>query len=169
MHDLQESLSVVCCPATPALLEQIWARTIARHPDDPRWEFWREEALLNNRTGRSQTFLVIADGIPVGEGTLLFSPECGAIRGRTALADGKTVTNINALRIEKAYEGQGHISRLVRLMEEAARAQGYRRISIGVEEQELRNRAIYHHWGYRDLLFRELEDGEPVLYYEKKL
>lgn len=167
--NLLKSTRITYCPATPTLLEQLWARTVARHPEDRRWRVWREEALYNNRTGRSQTFLILADGVPIGEGTLLFSPECSAIRGRLALADGKNVTNINALRIEKAWEGNGYISGLVRLMEETAREMGYQRISIGVEEKELRNQAIYRHWGYEDFLFREVEDGEVVLYYEKKL
>lgn len=61
---------------------------------------------------------VIHNGRPVGEGTLLFSPECSAIRGRTALADGCRTANINALRIRKKHKGKGYISALVRMMEQ---------------------------------------------------
>ena len=155
--------------ATESLLKDIWAKNIAANPGDARWVSWREEALANNRSGRSKTFLVLFRGEPVGEGTLLFSPDCSAIRGRTALADGRTTVNINALRIEKAHEGKGHISRLVALMERYALDRGIQTLTIGVEAAETRNLAIYLHWGYNAFVHAENEEGELVLYYAKRL
>lgn len=35
------------------------------------------------------------------------------IAGRKVLCDGEKIANINALRIQKRYEGQGHISKLI--------------------------------------------------------
>jgi len=79
------------------------------------------------------------------------------------------VANVNALRIEKAFEGQGHISKMVRLMEDFARERGCEELTIGVEARRARNLAIYLHWGYRRLVHCETEDGELVLYYAKPL
>lgn len=155
--------------ANETALKRIWEKNIAANPGDNRWAAWGEQALADNQSGKSRTFLVFADGEPVGEGTLLFSPECGAIDGRKQLADGSTIANINALRIEKAFEGQGHISRLVRLMEQEARDRGYRTLTIGVEAAETRNLAIYLHWGYDRLVMSAEEDGSLVLYYAKEL
>lgn len=156
-------------PATPEDLERLWAYNIESHPGDDRWVRWKTEYIGYNCTGAGRTFAVLADGVPVGEGTLLFDPACSAIEGRQVLADGKTVANVNALRIQKAHEGAGHISALVRLMEQTARELGYTRLTIGVDACETRNRAIYEHWGYTRLLFSEMDDGELVLYYEKEL
>ncbi len=47
---------------------------------------------------------------------MLLSPTCSAIAGRKVLCDGKATANINALRIQKAYEGKGHISKLIRAL-----------------------------------------------------
>jgi len=162
-------MEYVCRPATMEDLERIWEKNIRHNPGDERWASWREEYMSYNRTGMALTYVVVCDGEPVGEGTLLFSPECGAIAGRTMLADGMQVANINALRIEKAHEGQGHISAMVRLMEAEAARRGYRRLTIGVEEKEERNQAIYRHWGYERLVLTEVEDGETVYYFEKDL
>lgn len=85
------------------------------------------------------------------------------------MADGETVANVNALRITKEYEGQGHISTMVRRMEQYALAQGYHRLTIGVDARETRNLAIYLHWGYCDFVMAAEEDGELVLYYAKEL
>lgn len=156
-------------PATEEKLVQIWDQTIAANPGDDRWVQWKENALQDNASGRSLTFLVLCNSRPIGEGTLLFSADCGAVHGRKVLAEHGITTNINGLRIEKAYEGQGHISRLVREMEAHARKNGYKRITIGVEAKETRNLAIYLHWGYTNFLLSEEEDGELVLYYGKKL
>ena len=152
-----------------ASLEKIWQHNIDRNPGDERWVRWKDEYIQMNVDGALRTFLVLCDGEPVGEGTLIFSPQSMAVVGRPMLCDGSAVTNLNALRIEKRFEGQGHISRMVKLMEDHARDLGYKTITIGVEAKEARNRAIYDHWGYRTLILTEEEDGETVLYYSKPL
>ena len=160
--------------ATIQDLERLWNTNIAENPDDPRWASWKQEYISINQTGKACTFAVVIDGEPVGEGTLLFSPDCSAISGRTDLAAssaiaGNVTANINALRIRKPYEGQGHISTLVRLMEAYAAEHGITRLTIGVEAKETRNLAIYLHWGYTDFVTHAIEDGELVLYYAKNL
>lgn len=155
--------------ATSEILEQIWNKSIQDHPGDLRWFKWKEAYIADNLSGRSKTFLVLADGIPVGEGTLLFSPQCSAVVGRPLLADNRTVANINALRIDKAYEGQGHISKLVKMMEIYAQNHGYQKITIGVEAKETKNLAIYLHWGYQQFVISEIEDHTLILYYAKTI
>lgn len=155
--------------ATAEDLETIWNRNLAEHPQDLRWCAWKEEYIAINRSGDAVTFVVVCDGEPVGEGTLLLSPSCSAIGGRTVLADGKRAANVNALRICKAYERIGYVSAMVRKMERYAAALGYTRLTIGVAAKETRNLAIYLHWGYTEFLMSELEEGELVLYYGKNL
>ena len=150
-------------------LESLWDANIAENPDDPRWRQWKAEYIGYHQSGKGATFAVVSGGMPVGEGTLLFSPECGAVGGRRALADGLTTANVNALRIRKTHEGRGHISKLVRLMEQYARERGFARLTIGVEARETRNLAIYLHWGYDVFVTSAMEDGELVLYYAKEL
>ena len=150
-------------------LEYLGNKNIEKHSSDPRWAVWKEEGICNHQSGRTKVFVVLYDGVPVGEGTLIFAPECSAIAGRTVLADGDSIVNVNALRIEKVHEGQGHISKLVRMMEAYAAEQGYQEITIGVEAKETRNLGIYLHWGYRTFVMSEFEDGDLILYYGKKL
>lgn len=150
-------------------LEKIWQKNIDRHPGDERWVRWRDEYIAINEKGLGVTFIVFADDDPVGEGTLLFDPGCKAISGKTALADGRSSVNLNALRIEKEHEGKGLVSAMVKSMENHARNLGYETITIGVDECEARNRAIYEHWGFTNFILEEIDDGELVLYYGKTL
>ena len=155
--------------ATPQDLETIWNKNIADNRADARWEHWKEEYIRYNQTGMAQTYVVVCGDEPVGECTLILSPECNAVRGRLCLADGKRVANINALRIAKEYEGQGHISKLMTCVEEAAKAQNIQVLTIGVEAKETRNLGIYLHWGYDEFVMSETEDEELILYYRKEL
>ncbi len=150
-------------------LETIWDTVnIADHPGDDRWVRWKDQFIGYNRTGMGVTFVTVIDGKPVGEGTLLLSPDCKAVAG-TPLLCNETSVNPNALRIRKEHDGQGHISAMVRLMENWAREQGYQYVTIGVEAAEARNLGIYLHWGYTRFLCHEVEDGELILYYAKAL
>lgn len=156
-------------PATSQDLEAIWNKNIADNPEDERWVHWKEEYIDYNKTGMAQTFVIVRDEEPVGECTLILNPECKAVRGRLELANGKDIGNINALRIAKEYEGQGHISKLMECVEDYAKEQGIMALTIGVEAKETRNLAIYLHWHYDTFVVSEVEDGELVLYYSKAL
>ena len=155
--------------ATAEDLEIIWDYQIETNPDEPAWIRWKKQFIDDNRSGAAATFVAVVDGVPVGEGTLLFSPDCKAIRGRLELADSKTVTNINALRIREAYEGKGYISALVKFMESYAQEHGYTQITIGAEAVHARNLGIYLHWGYDKFVMSEGEGEELTLYYSKTL
>ena len=150
-------------------LEEIWDQNIRDNPEDPRYIRWKKQFIDDNLSGIAATFVVLSGDEPVGEGTLLLSPDCRAIRGRTCLCDGKTSANINALRIRKEYEGQGHISNLMKEMEAYAKRIGIQRLTIGAEARETRNLGIYLHWGFDKFLLCETEDEEPILYYGKDL
>ncbi len=150
--------------ATRADFDALWDRNQRENPHEPMWPVWRQRFRERIDRGQAITFCVVLDGDPVGEGTLELNT------GKDSrLCDGKNNAYLAALRIRKEFEGQGHISRLVKMMEDRARVLGYQRITIGVEAQETRNRAIYTHWGYVNLIMEENQDGEQVLYYAKKL
>lgn len=155
--------------ATMEDLETIWNRSIAENPGDDRYIRWKKQFMDDNASGAAATFVIVADDVPVGEGTLLFSPDCRAIRGRTCLADGKVTANINALRIQEKYEGQGHISALMKEMERYAKSIDITRVTIGVEAAETRNLGIYLHWGFEQFIMHEIEGDALVLYYGKDL
>lgn len=155
--------------ATKEDLEQIWDMNIEDNPNDERWVKWKDQYISYNLENKAITFIVLYNGKPVGEGTLLLSSECSAINGRKELADGEFIANINALRIRKEYEGQGHISKLIKLMEDYASNLGIKELTIGVEAKETRNLAIYLHWGFDSFVCNNTDDGELILYYRKKL
>lgn len=150
-------------------LDRLWNRNIAENPEDERYIRWKKQFMDDNASGAAATFVVLSDGDPVGEGTLLLSPACRAVRWRTALCDGNTTANVNALRIRQEFEGRGHISALMKELTAYAKSVGITRLTIGVEPCEARNLGIYLHWGFDTFLMAEEEDGALVLYYGKDI
>lgn len=155
--------------ATQNDLEYLWDKNISENKNKTQWRKWKKQFIDDNQSGKALTFIVCHNDVPIGEGTLLFSPDCNAISGRQILADNKKTANINALRILKAYEGKGHISKLVKEMENYALNNGYSYLTIGVEASETRNLAIYLHWGYTEFVMSDFDDDTLVLYYRKSL
>lgn len=85
------------------------------------------------------------------------------------LCNGKDRANMNAFRIEKQFEGQGHVSRLVKMAEAYAKERGISYLTIGSEAKESRNLAIYLHFGYTTFITSFVEDGDLVLFYGKEI
>ena len=46
------------------------------------------------------TFVVLNNDEPIGQITVLFSPECSAVKNRPLLCNGIKTANMNAFRIE---------------------------------------------------------------------
>ncbi|MGM9679954.1 MAG: GNAT family N-acetyltransferase [Eubacteriales bacterium] len=155
--------------ATLQELHMLWDYNIEKHPDESCWGIWKKEYIDYNRSGKAITFAVICRGEPIGEGTLILSPECRAVAGKSILCDGKETANVNALRIRKEYENQGHMSEMLRAMESYAVQLGLSKLTIGVEADQKRNLSIYRHWGFTDFLLSVGEDDARVLYFGKKL
>ena len=143
--------------ASMADLDLRWDINIANNLGDKRWVAWKSEFIEKNKNNEIKTFVVLYDGRPIGEGTLVFSSQS---------------VEINAMRIEKQYEGKGHISKLVKVMEQYAKDKGYEIATIGVEAKETRSMSIYFHWGYDTFInseISEIEEEGLILFYSKKL
>ena len=144
--------------ATLAELDARWNKNIVDNEGDDRWVAWKEISIKNHKADKAITFVVLHGKDPIGEGTLIFSMQN---------------VKINGLRIDAPHEGKGHISKLVRLMEQYAKDNGYTTSIIGVEPKETRNLAIYLHWGYdtfdKLVITDPKEEEGLILYYSKKL
>lgn len=155
--------------ATNNDLEEIWNKDIQNNPNEECWIRWKEQYINYNKNGEATTFVVLDESEPIGQITVLFSPNCSAVKGRPMLCDGKFVANMNAFRIDKKYEGQGHISKLVKMAEKYAKEKGIKHLTIGSEAKESRNLGIYLHFGYTEFVTHIIEDDELIVFYKKDI
>lgn len=81
------------------------------------------------------------------------------------VANGKEIGYICNLYVEPKYRGNGIGSALVNCVKEYAAKNGFSKISLGVEESELRNVKLYNALGFtnkikvtdRDMIFRDTD------------
>ena len=150
-------------------IDELWAYNMSSHPGDERWVRWAREYKEYYRKNWAQPFAVIIDGVPVGEVSILLDGRVKAANNDSRLVEMPTRANLNALRIRREFEGKGYVSAMVKYAENWCVQRGITTMTIGVDESETRNRAIYEHWGYTQFLFDEMDEGERVLYYAKNL
>ena len=126
--------------ATLEDLEQVWNKDIDRHPNDERWSRWKAEYIEYNKNNEAKTFVAInKNGEVISQLTLILKGNVKAVKDRPKLCDGKNIANFNAFRTDKIYQGQGHISKLVKFAEDWARKNLIKKITIGVEASNSKN------------------------------
>jgi len=129
---------------------------IAENSGDNRWGIWKKQSINDNKSGKVKTFFALLGKEIIGEVTLIFEK-----------------SELNALRVNKEYEGKGVASELVKFVENWAIGRGIKYLIIGVEPCEVRNMQIYFHWGYTDFVESKHEtlinEEILVLYYKKDL
>lgn len=139
-----------------------WDDEIALHADQRNWITWKDEAIRGFLEGRSIPWYGFLDGEIICEATAVPDP-----------AESGTV-ELCAFRTVIAFRGQGYFSKLMALMLKELKRRGFTQAVVGVEPGETRNRAIYHHWGFDELIRTGTEtypDGTviQVEFYGKRL
>lgn len=155
--------------ATIEDLEKIWDKDIQENLNDNRYIRWKDEFIEANKLGNIATFVVFDDDDPIGQASIVFNKGNIKVDCNSLLCDGKERAYVSTLRIDKKYEGQGHISKLVKMAEKFAKNKGIKALTIGVEAKESRNLAIYLHFGYTKFITSVVDDGELILFYEKNI
>ena len=155
--------------ATIEDLNKIWDKDIKDNSGEEVWVKWKKQYIDSNKNEECATFVVLNNDEPIGQISVLFSPNCSAVKNRPRLCDGKEIANMNAFRIDKKYEGQGHISKPVKMAEQYAKDKGIKYLTIGSEAKESRNLGIYLHFGYTDYVTHIIEEDELILFYKKKI
>ncbi|MDD4111386.1 MAG: GNAT family N-acetyltransferase [Clostridia bacterium] len=156
--------------ATIEDLNNVWDKEIKQNSDDKRYIEWKKTFIKNNVENKCKSFVISQGNKIIGQGTLILSSDCFDQKGRSSLCNGKDKGNISALRIDKEYEGQGHISKLIKVIENYAKQIGLTYLTIGAEAKESRNLSIYLHWGYNKFLMYEIDKSNSlILFYGKKI
>ena len=67
-------------------------------------------------------------------------------------ADGETTVYLCAFRVHKDYQGKGYGRQLIEHVLDVLKDTGYKFVTIGVEENELRNQKIYEKLGFDKII-----------------
>ena len=161
----------ICKIANEEEMNTKWDYEIEHADDKENWITWKNEHIARFKNGYSIPYYGLYDGKIISE--------CTAFINNTFIQDSDgliddTTAYLGAFRTIEEYQGQGYFSKLFKYMIEDLKKRGYKRVTLGVEPTELKNKAIYTKYGFTEHIKDAVDtypDGTKVLveYYGKNL
>ena len=105
----------------------VWEKDIAKRPHKKaEWEAMRDVYIPAFKDKQLTTFIAKDGEEIIAQISVVADPNFKEVKGLEGLCNGKTIAHMNAFRCDKKYEGQGHISKLVKMGEQWAKEQGFK-------------------------------------------
>ena len=139
--------------------------------DKDNWIIWKSNAIERYNKNLSITYIGLLNGVIICECTAAI--DASIVQNSEGLVNDKTAY-LFAFRTIEEYQGQGYFSKLFKYMIEDLKSKGYERVTLGVEPEELKNKAIYTKYGFTEHI-KEAKEVYPdgtiidVEYYGKNL
>jgi ribosomal protein S18 acetylase RimI-like enzyme len=162
----------ICKIATLDEMNEKWDYEITKNADDrENWTLWKKENIERYKKEYIIPYYGILDGKIICECTAAINSS--VVQNSSDLIDDKTAY-LTAFRTVDEYQNQGYFSKLFKFMIEDLKEKGYERVTLGVEPEEERNKAIYTKYGF----IEHIKDGKEsypdgtlidVEYYGRKI
>ena len=162
----------ICKIATLDEMNEKWDYEITKNADDRKnWTLWKKENIERYKKEYIIPYYGILDGKIICECTAAINSS--VVQNSSDLIDDKTAY-LTAFRTVDEYQNQGYFSKLFKFMIEDLKEKGYERVTLGVEPEEERNKAIYTKYGF----IEHIKDGKEsypdgtlidVEYYGRKI
>ena len=168
----------ICKIANLEEINKKWDYEIEKHPEDSRWKVWKKQFVESVKQGRRICYYGILDGNIISEATAIINKEDVDKNNQDLINE--TTAYLVAFRTIEEHQSKGYFSKLYKFMEEDLKNKGYKKLILGVEPCEEKNKQIYFKWGYTNLVKIDVEeypikDGETeperieVEYYSKEI
>ena len=137
--------------------------------DKDNWEIWKESAVERVKNNKIVIYHGVLNDKIICECTAAFDKSI--VQNSAGLIDSNTAY-LYAFRTISEYQNKGYFSILFNYMLEDLKKRGYKRLTLGVEPDEIRNKKIYSKYGFINHIKDSIEvypDGTEVKveYYEK--
>lgn len=147
-------------------IELLFQKRLKERNSDPCYKHSLDNYFNDFVSGKSIIFVVKKGDEPIGSINLDF---CDLADIASSCVSEKKYCYFSTFKIEKRYEGQGHISKLTKKAEDVARELGYQYAIIACEETNRRVKSIYNHFGYTEVVAQKQERGCSIVYLGKQL
>ncbi len=167
----EEKRCFVCKIATKEeKLKQLEYDKSVNPGEEENWDKWIEE-FKKYPEGHRITYFGILNGEVITEASAGIKKD--TFQNTDGLIDDSTAY-LFAFRTKEEYQEQGYLSPLFKYMIDDLRKRGIKKVTIGVEPTELKNKAIYDHYGFTEHI-KDAKETYPdgtiidVEYYGKAL
>jgi len=139
-----------------ATLEEIIKRMdylIEIHQNNNLWVIAKENAIRGYNEKSKIMYIGILENEIICEATAYIKDEAfaGDIENTEELISNNRVY-LSGFRTNKEYENKGYFSKLFKYMERDLKEKGYTEMSLGVGIDEIRNKEIYSHLGFKNYI-----------------
>ena len=113
------------------------------------WTTWKEESIRQAKKGLAITYIGVLNDNIISECCAALNPSI--VQNHENIIDDKTAY-LYAFRTNKEYQGQGYFSKLFKFMLNDLKSRGYKKVTLGVEPNERKNKAIYTKYGFTEYI-----------------
>ena len=149
-----------------------WDYEISIATDDKdNWITWKRDNIKRFQKGLIIPYYGLLNEEIICECTAEI--DSSIVQNAEKLVDEQTAY-LSAFRTNKEYQGQGYFSKLFKFMIDDLKKRGYKKVTLGVEPEEEKNKTIYNKYGFTEHIKNAQEvypDGTiiDVEYYGKML
>lgn len=134
-------------------LEEInmkWDYEIEHSKEDKNnWIIWKKKNIENFKNGDIIPYYGILNGFIICEATANINSK--VVQNSDRLV-GDDIAYLSAFRTIPEYQGRGYFSILFKYMVNDLKEKGYKKVTLGVEPNEDKNRQIYNHYGFTEYI-----------------
>lgn len=161
----------ICKIASIDDMNRRWDYMISNASKKENWSIWKDENIRKFKMNKIIPYYGILNGEIICEATAVIDKNL--VQNSDGLVNDTTVY-LTGFRTNKEYENKGYFSKLYKFMEDDLKSKGYIFLTLGVEPNEERNKAIYKHYGFVEHIKNDKEvypDGTEIVveYYGKKI
>ena len=139
--------------------------------DKSNWIEWKDKAIKRFNDKLTITYMGFLNNEIICECTAAIDKSI--VQNSEGLVDDKTAY-LFAFRTNDEHQGKGYFSKLFKFMIKDLKTKGYEKVTLGVEPEEEKNKAIYQKYGFTEFIKKAQEvypDGTriDVEYYRKNI
>lgn len=143
-------MNYVCKIASLEEMNTKWDYEIDNATDDKyNWTVWKKENISRFKKKYIIPYYGLLNGKIICECTAIINPKI--VQNFDGLVD-KETAYLTAFRTIEEYQGQGYFSKLFKYMIDDLEKRGYKRVTLGVEPEELKNKTIYKKYGFTNYI-----------------
>lgn len=140
----------ICRIATLEDIINIYDYKIEHEPEDKEnLLVWKENAIAREKSNSSRTYIGVLDGEIISKCIAGFNGEY--IQNSDGLIN-KDTAYLFAFKTKDEYQGQGYFSKLFKFMIEDLKSLGYKKVTLGVEPDDFKNKEIYKKYGFTEYI-----------------
>lgn len=154
-----------CKKADISEIEKIWNEDIKKHSNNPLYITAKEEHLREIKRNTRITYIGLLKDDIICDITVIIKPE-GIQKEAGNIED---IVNTKraflcGIKTNPQYENKGYFSKLFHFVEQELKKEGWKEISLAVEEGEKRTKSIYKHLGFNHYIGTEIKQGDGTIY-----